>query len=314
MGYYQVSKIIKMRRMALESKWEDFDVEGPAGMTVYRLEKDAHMGTERTYRRLTRSMGVEESLGQGILKTPRMEALVGMNEMMRSIDEKQYEVAEQWLEKIKTQIDMEAPRNKQYITAKQAELQYYQKKITDAEYEERLKEALAYTIPTFAKKGIDGWPLHDAELELVVSWNNCLKSQKKNEEQLQLADKVREILEQRYLNPELRNRYYVIASLALADAMGSLGRHREAIAVNKETIKLCQEKMEIRNIDHAYYDIFWNYLKLSEKETLTAAEEAERRQCLLMAYYISRAKGKTSPLYERRVKEEYPEEFIPEVR
>lgn len=306
MAYYQCSKVLKMRRAAMGNKRDDFDVEGPSGMTVYRLEESRHMGTERTYRRLTRCMGLEESLGQGILKTADMDNLVGMNEIMRSIKQKQFCEAEELIESIKDKIDTEVPRNKQYIIAKHAELQFQQNLITAAEYEKRIKEALACTVLSFNEKGVEGWPLHDEELVLIVALNNVYKAQKKYEEQKRLAISVRKCLEQEYLNSELRIRHYVISSIALADALGSMGCHRDAIKVDYETISLCKEMSEFRNIEHAYYDIHWNYWKIKEKETLTEAEESECYQCLLQAYFINKAKGNENTLYEQRLNARYP--------
>ena len=310
MGYYKCSAVIKMRRDVLQSKREDYDVEGPAGMTVYRLEKGKHKGTEKTFRSLTRSMGLEESLGQGILKTSEMEHLNALNEIMWSIRDGQMQSAEELMEKLRNQIDVNVPRNKQYIVAKYAELQYRKGLITEQEYEQKIREALSCTVLSFETKGTEGWPFHDEELVLLILLNNRLKLQKKYEEQKTLAEHILHSLEQGYLNSELRNRYYVLAMLALADALGSMGEHREALQLDREAIAICKEKQELRNIELIYYDIFWNHQKIKEKETLTDAEEAEAYQCLLQAYYVNKAKNKEKSLYARKLKEYYPNALI----
>lgn len=305
MAYYRCSEIIKMRRNALGSKQDDYDVEGPAGMTVYRLENGENKGTEKTFRRLTRSMGVEESLGQGILKTSEMEHLNALNEIMWNIRDGKLQSAEELIESVRNQIDVEVPRNKQYIVGKYAELQYQQQRITAEEYEKRLKEALSYTILSYDKKGLEDWPFHDEELVLLIALNNVLKKQKKYEEQKELAENMRKSLERNYLNSELKRRYYILATLALADASGSLGEHREAIRLDKEAIALCKSVHEVRSIEYIYYDVHWNYWELKEKETLTDSEEVEAYQCLLQAYYVSKAKGNAKQLYKRKLKEHY---------
>ncbi len=310
MGYYKCSAVIKMRRDVLQSKREDYDVEGPAGMTVYRLEKGKHKGTEKTFRSLTRSMGLEESLGQGILKTSEMEHLNALNEIMWSIRDGQMQSAEELMEKLRNQIDVNVPRNKQYIVAKYAELQYRKGLITEQEYEEKIREALSCTVLSFETKGTEGWPFHDEELVLLILLNNRLKLQKKYEEQKTLAEHILHILEQGYLNSELRNRYYVLAMLALADALGSMGEHREALRLDREAIAICKEKQELRSIEYIYYDIHWNYWQIKKQETLTDAEESEAYQCLLQAYYVSKAKGKSKDLYKRKLMEHYPQNLV----
>lgn len=306
MAYYRCSEVIKMRRTAMNSKQEDYDVEGPAGMTVYRLEQGKTKGTERTYRSLTRSMGVEESLGQGILKTSEMEHLNALNEIVWNIRDGKLKNAEELMEMVRNQIDVEVPRNKQYIAAKYAELQYQRQNISAEEYEARLKEALAYTIPSFSTSGLQGWPFHDEELVLLVALSNALKKQKKYKEQKELAEDIRRCLTKEYLNSEMKNRFYILATIILADALGSLGVYREAIQLDREAIELCKKWNEFRNIEVAYYDVFWNLQKIKEKETLTESEEMEAYQCLLQACYVSKSKGNTKPLYEKKLMEYYP--------
>ena len=309
-GYYRCSEVIKMRRSALGSKREDYDVDGPAGMTVYRLEEGKHRGTEKTYRRLTRAMGMEESLGQGILKTTEIEHLHALNEIVWNTRDGKLQNAEELMESVRKQIDVQVPRNKQYLIAKSAELQYRKGEITAEKYEYELKEALACTILSYKQKWIKDWPFHDEELVLLILLSNVLKKQKKFKEQKELAEQMLKSLERDYLNFELKNRYYILATKILADATGSLGNHREAIKLDKEAIEGCRKWKEVRSIESFYFDIHWNYFQIKEQETLTTAEEEEAYQCLLKAYYINKAKGGKKLLYEKTLREYYPDRLV----
>lgn len=88
-----------------------------------------------------------------------------------------------------------------------------------------------------------------------------------------------------------------------------MGEHRVAIEVDKENLHLCGDYREFRALYFIYYDIYWNYYKLGKQKTLSIEEEAECKQCLLKAYYFSEAQGIHKELYEKCIKEQYPEEL-----
>jgi len=308
MAYYKCSKIIGMRRKELGYSRDAFDVDGPSGMTVYRMESGLHRNRESTYRTLTKCMGVEESLGQGLLLTLKTEYLNQVNEIMRNINEKHYEEAEGMLLKLKEELDCDISRNRQYIEATQAELDYRQGYITPEEYECKLKQALSYTVLRMEKNNIHGWPLRNEELALVMRLNNVLKRQKKREEQLNLMLNLKKVLEEEYICGELYTRYYIVSLLAIADALGSMGRNKEAVLMDRESIKLSLNNREYRSLSFAYYDLHWNLWELKQIETLSEKDEIECRQSLLNAYYFAKASGSNYAVFEKRLKERYPEE------
>ena len=95
----------------------------------------------------------------------------------------------------------------------------------------------------------------------------------------------------------------------MGDVLGNLGFHREAIALDEETIAMCEEQQDYLFAPELNYDIFWNYMKLNEKETLNQQEEACCKECLLKAYYLGKTNITRKPLYEKRVLEFYPKEL-----
>ena len=115
MAYYNLSKVVKMRRKALGVKREEFDAEGPTGMTVYRIEEGKHKTSERTYRSLTRSMGIEESTYQGILKTKKLSELQMTYEIVAAELDNDEESAEKLVKQLKEKLDVSDVRNNQYI-------------------------------------------------------------------------------------------------------------------------------------------------------------------------------------------------------
>ena len=310
MAYYELGKVIRMRRNAIGCGRESFDADGPAGMTIYRIEKGKSNGTESTYRKLTKSMGVEESTRQGILKTNHMDILHLVNDIAKVLREKNDEKAEQMLLDIEKSIDTDIPRNKQYIEWTKAKLDYRNNRITTEKYEEIIRRTLEYTIPGAEKTIFAEWPFHEQEWQILVTLSNSLRAQKRYQEQKLLLEEMRTVLDTGYMNTEWSLQYRIIILLCTADLLGNEGFHREAIHKDREVISLCEEHREFTYITNAYYDIHWNFWELKKQETLSAQEESESKQCLLKAYYVSEAYGLGKELYRIRLQERYPNELL----
>lgn len=309
MAYYRLGKVIEMRRTALGYGRDAFDADGPAGMTLYRIETGKNKPTEQTYRRLTKSMGVQESTAQGVLKTSSMEILHLVNDISDVFRARDYEGAAQILARIAGSIDMDVPRNRQYIEWMGAKLEYEQKRTNVREYEAAIRKALSYTIPGFEEHPLRKWPFHQEEWQMLLALNNTLKAQKRYEEQRELLEVRKTVLEMDYLGSERRIKYLIATMINQADVLGNLGKHEEAIQADKDAILLCEEYREFAMLHYPYYDIHWNYYKLKKKRALSAEEKAECRQCLVKAYYISKAQHKHKELYEKCLEERYPEEL-----
>ncbi|MBE5951322.1 MAG: hypothetical protein E7260_06960 [Lachnospiraceae bacterium] len=309
MAYYNLSKVVKMRRKALGVKREEFDAEGPTGMTVYRIEEGKHKTSERTYRSLTRSMGIEESTYQGILKTKKLNELQVTYEIAYLLWSKNDKNAEQKIESLKEKLDEKDMRNYQYLRYMEERIRYGKGEITAEEYEKVLEELLQLRVTKGYSVDMSSWPLHIKECQMVSALNNVLKKERKYEQQKELLIKLKTVLEHDYMNNENKELYQIIASVLWADMLGNIGAHREAIKMDEENLKQCEEKKEFRYLADVYYDLFWNYLMLKKQETLSAEEEERCRQCLLRAYYIDQAHGGLHPRYGQRLQECYPEEL-----
>lgn len=307
MAYYRLSKIVKMRRNALGVGREAFDADGPTGMTVYRMEEGKHKASERTYRSLTRSMGIEESTYQGILKTKKLGELHATYEISRAMFLDDREKAEEIFERLKEGLDKDDMRNKQHLMEYEARILYRKGELTTEEFEKVLKEILRYRLPKGYDIELFSWPLHVEECSIVFGLNNVLRKEKKHEEQKELAEGLGRLMQQEYMNRESRKLYQILSSIWLADMHGNIGEHRTAIQIDEENILLCEEEEDFRYLADVYYDLFWNYRMLKEQETLTAWEEERCKECLLRAYYINKIRGGLHNRYEQRLRECYPE-------
>ena len=309
MAYYRLSTVVKMRRKALGVKRGEYDAAGPTGMTVYRMEEGKHKASERTYRQLTRSMGIEESTYQGLLKTSNLSDLQMTYDINRSMLLKDEKRAKEILTCLKEQLDETDVRNRQYIEKNEIRLKYESGGFAEGEYEKKLWELLNYRFPKGYEVDWTEWPLHWEECEIVLMLLQFLREEGKHEEQREVAERFLAVIRQEYMNRENETMYLIYGITWLADMLGNIGRHREAIQLEEENILLSEEEEDFRYLADIYYDIFWNYWMLKKKETLSALEEARCKECLLKAYYVDKAWGSLHPRYAQRMKECYPEEL-----
>ena len=310
MAYYRLSQVLKMRREAMEQSRFDYDAEGPSFMTVFRLEKGEVRVKEKTYRSLSRAMGEEESTRRGVLKTTDIRVLRMVNEIANAFLHWEYDKVEELLEQLETKLDCSVKRNQQYLEFTKAKLQYYKGLLSEEEYETIAKRNISYGTMNFDGMITKEWPFHEQEWQMLLGIEGLIRSRQDYEQQKYLLEQMMTALEREYLEAEYNVAYTIYVRWRISDVLGNLGYYREAIAMDEETIQICENRNERRYLAELHYSIFWCYYMLKKKETLTKQEESRCKECLLKAYYINKAWYRPKELYEKRMRECYPEELM----
>ena len=310
MAYYRASKVIKMRRNALGHSREEYSAEGPSDRTIFRMENGQVHIKESTYRRLSRAMDEEESTRQGILKTEDVGLLERMNDISKCFRVKDYEGAEARIQQLENKLDLSVERNKRYIECLKADLQYHKGVLGCEGRKETLEGNLVHGNRETKELLEHKWSFAEQECNYILGLFEVVRREKDYVRQKELLEQFLVILDAEYMEPVFNVVYQVAVKYRMGDVLGNMGCHREAIVADEKTLELCEEQQELRFLPEVYYDIFWNYMKLSEKETLTEPEEVYRKECLLRAYYLGKIYCPGKTLYERRIREFYPEELI----
>ncbi len=310
MAYYRASQVIKMRRNALGHSREEYSAEGPSDRTIFRMENGKVHIKETTYRRLSRAMDAEESTRQGILQTEDMSVLWLTNKITRSFYVKEYEKAEESIAQLEEKLDDSVEVNRRYLDSIKAELQFYKGSLDSKSYSNEIEDSLTHGDKNFDELIKNKWPFEERECNRIISLVETVRREKDYNRQKKILEYLLVLLETGYMESGYNDVYIIIARYRMGDVLGNLGFHREAIALDEETIAMCEEWQEQRFLPELNYDIFWNYMKLSEKETLTQEEEVYRKECLLKAYYFGKTKITEGELYKRRVQEFYPNELF----
>ena len=309
MAYYRASKVIKMRRNALGHSREEYSAEGPSGRTIYRMENGKVHIKESTYRRLSKAMDEEESTRQGILQTEDISLLWLTNKITRCFYIKEYDKAEELIAQLEEKLDSTVEVNRRYLDSIKAELQFYKGSLDSKSYGNEIEDSLSHGDKNFDELIKNKWPFEERECNRIISLVEIVRREKDYNRQKKILEYFLELLETGYMESGYNDVYIIIARYRMGDVLGNLGFHREAIALDEETIAMCEEQENQRLIPKLYYDIFWNFMMLSPKETLTQQEESYCKECLLKAYYSGLAIYPNNTLYERRLKENYPDEL-----
>ncbi len=310
MAYYRLSQVLKMRREAMEHSRFEYDVEGPSFMTVYRLEKGEVRVKEKTYRCLSRVMGEEESTRRGVLKTRDIRVLRLTNEISNAFLKKDYERAELLIDELESKLDCNVKRNRQYLDYVKAKFHYNTGVLSKTDYETAMRTGITYGELVFEGMMQKKWPFHEREWQMLLGIVEVIREKKDYKQQKYLLEQLLVDLEMGYMETEFTAAYEICVRWRISDVLGNTGYYREAIAMDEKTLELCEQRNEKRYLAEVYYSIFWSYWMLKKKETLTEQEEARCKECLLKAYYINKAWYQPKLLYEKRIKECYPEEWM----
>lgn len=310
MAYYRASQVIKMRRNALGHSREEYSAEGPSDRTIFRMENGQVHIKENTYRRLSRAMDEEESTRQGILQTEDISVLWLTNKIAGCLHTGNYEMAEELVKQIEAKLDTFELNNQQYLEYIKAYLRYSKSSLAQEDYRYAIEASLMHGNRNYEELIKNQWPFSERECNRIVSLVELVRKEKAYERQKELLELLLVLLESEYMDSEYNTIYRIVARYRMGDVLGNLGFHREAIALDEETIRMCEEQQDWRFFSELHYDIFWNYMKISEKETLTQQEEVYRKECLLRAYYMGKAMVPDNTLYEKRVLENYQNELL----
>lgn len=310
MAYYRASQVIKMRRNALGHSREEYSAEGPSDRTIFRMENGKVHIKENTYRRLSKAMDEEESTRQGILQAEDMSVLWLTNKISDCLYAGAYEMAEELIAQLEEKLDVSEEKNRRYLLYIKADLQYYKGNLDGACCKQAIGDSLRHGNLNVEELLKRKWPFEERECNRILSLVELVRKEKDYKKQKELLEQLLELLETGYMESGYKDIYKIVSKYRMGDVLGNLGLHREAIALDEAAIAMCEEQQEWRFLPELNYDIFWNYMKISEKETLTRQEEAYRKECLLKAYYLGQTKITGGELYKRRVQEFYPNELL----
>ena len=171
MAVYRIGNVIRMKREALgitREKLCELSGEVCSVQTLYRIECGKVKVKQEVYKTLMRCMNQLPERNYASIVVNNQASLNLKSEIQTHMFYKEYELAEQKLSELEKDMIPNYIRNKQYLLEKKATLQFQKQEITAEEYEEKLWEALRYTIPNVDNIKLEDWPYNEEEFEILI--------------------------------------------------------------------------------------------------------------------------------------------------
>lgn len=296
---YCINDVIRARRRMLGITAEELEEKLIcSASTLKRIEGNKSKVQMTIVQGLFQYMHMSMETHRNQIVTSSQEALFLEKEYRWVFGQREYEKAEELLEKIKEQIPMEELINRQYIASSEVLLCYRRGEITTEEYGKRLIDVLEYTMPLEVamaeikeKRHANGrvWP---GEKYLTVEEATILKNlagiygENGENPYLEVLREYYEWLEKKCTMAPILGMYGFVMP-AVASWWGNLGKYEESSALNR---KIMKESLRVRTLGCAHrnlYGILWNDRK--QKGLPMVKEDPVWRKgllnCLVVAVY-----------------------------
>lgn len=326
MAVYRLGDMVRMRREALGMTQEELiqiyegrgggplaDIHTKTGRadgneicSVQVLRRIENGGVKRVkvdvFRLLMEKMGLLPERIYASLLVTECRGLRLKSEIHVHMNRCEYEMAEKKLQELETMLELEYPRNKQYLAEKQASLAYKRGEMEIQEYLGILFGALRYTIPGLDEIDIAEWPFNMNEFNILIHIVNVYHAMKEREKELELLLKLKKNVERQYMDENHYVVWHTCVLAGLSQYMCVMGMADKAVEYCKTGIEECRKQRILGEVFCLLYDAAWSQEYLIHKGMLSEKVfngqqdtiKKERVLCkkqLVQGYYLGVAQG-----------------------
>ena len=284
---FAMSDVLQMRREMLGLTQEQV-CEGICSVkSLRRAEKGQTDMQMETVRKILNRLGLSGQMQWGRVITSDRELIKMANELSDIINKRDYVKANELLEKIKMNLSLDIPLNRQVIMERQAVL-YHEQGIYDSnEFLKKEKEALQCTLPVdnlLCKKNVY---LTEREVTCIRnSWSEMEEKEKR--ESIKFLLEFYEKYELDKGVSEAISMYEFVTDGAV-EALGNMGEHEWSVRIDRKAIKASLKCRRLCDMHYKLYDIWWNenekLQKMGEKIGREETREA-LKNCIIFSHFI----------------------------
>lgn len=311
MAIYKIGDIIKIKRQALGVSQEELCYGICEQHTLSNIENGKCKVKQQTYSELMNKLNQYSVKNYGIIRSDNYEMLQITKRIEEKLFNREYEDAEELLNILKKNIDMDYNINKQYILHIESTINYKFKLIDINEYYEKLVEAIKLTIPDFDTIKLSDWAFNESEFQIMMHINTVFTVNNKIEESERLLYDLKVALEKKYLDNSEFTSQYTLVVYNLSNILGNKGNHKEAIKLSEHALEICKKNKKTSMVYYLIGDIAWNLEQLIKKGRLNSSEEKACLELYEKAYYLSYCRKDTVMInfYKQRCSREYPDKI-----
>ncbi len=237
---------------------------------------------EKIFRRL----GLSGEIQKTAFVADNREALQLMAEMGLCRNNREVGKTRELLNRLKAEVSLEIPENRQYVMEAEAVLDLMAGKITAEEFVSREGAALHCTLDTDRWYDMEDVYLTETEMTCI---RQTLKGLDDIEKRRQIEFLIRffEKYEKRNLLPEYIAMYEYVMVL-VASELGNMGAYQLATELDEKVLRTVLKCRRVYMVSDFLYDIWWN----EEEQKLVCGRQIEKekmtnnlKQCLIISHF-----------------------------
>ena len=283
---YAMYEVLRNRRAMLGLTQEQL-CEGICSVkSLRRAEKGQTDMQMESVRKILNRLGLSGQMQWGKLITNDRETIKGVEKLIDYMNNREFSMAYEQLEKLKLKVSSDIPQNKQFFMERQAILDLEQGKIDLEEFVKREKQALWYTLPV--ENLLEQKNIYLTEREVTCirnSWRGM-----KEEEKRKSINFLMEFCERHNSDKDVLEAVsmYEFVTEGAVDALGNMGDHEWAVRIDKKAIKASLSCRRMWGIHYKLYDIWWNENEIMKKEGKEIGVDKTRetlKDCVILSHY-----------------------------
>ncbi|GEM_PF-6086485 len=287
MARYIIGEFIKTKRVALGVSQEELCFGICEQHTLSNIENGKCKVKQQTYSKLMNKLNQYRSKNYGLIRTDNYEMLQIIEKIQEHLFNRRYEIAQNLLNILKSNININYNINKQYILSTESEIKYQRGEIDVKCYYNNLIESIKLTIPHYYEIDISKWVFTEQEFQIIIYIATLYGSNKEYTSCKNILLKLKSSLNKGYLdNIEYAKRYALVV-YNLAHILGNEGKHKEAIDYSNEALDVCKKNKITSYICYLLGDIAWNIEQQIKKGLIDINKEIIFLDYYERAYYLS---------------------------
>ena len=283
---YAMYEVLRNRRAMLGLTQEQLCEEICSVKSLRRAEKGQTDMQMESVRKILNRLGLSGQMQWGKLITNDRETIKGVEKLIDYMNNREFSMAYEQLEKLKLKVSSDIPQNKQFFMERQAILDLEQGKIDLEEFVKREKQALWYTLPV--ENLLEQKNIYLTEREVTCirnSWRGM-----KEEEKRKSINFLMEFCERHNSDKDVLEAVsmYEFVTEGAVDALGNMGEHEWAVRIDKKAIKASLSCRRMWGIHYKLYDIWWNENEIMKKEGKEIGVDKTRetlKDCVILSHY-----------------------------
>ncbi len=283
---FAIGDVLRIRRNMLGMTQKQL-CEGICSVkSLQRAENRQHNMQREPLEKILRRLGLSGEIQKTAFVADNKEVLQLMAEMALCCNNRETEKTRVLLERLKAEVCLEIPENRQYVMEMEAALDLMEERITAQQFVARQDEALHCTLNTDRWYEMDDVYLTETEMTCIRQRLKGLGDIEKRR-QIEFLIHFFEEYEKRDLLPEYIA-VYEYAMVLVTSELGNMGAYQLATELDRKVLRTVLKCRRVYSVSDFLYDIWWN----GKEQKLVNGRQIEKekmtndlKQCFIISHF-----------------------------